>query len=346
MSGFIRPSRSDVHINKPLTNISIAFLQSSDKFIASRVFPNIPVSSKSDAYFTYDRGEFNRDEMEERAPGTESAGGGYDIGNATYYARERAYHKDVADTIRANADTPINLDREATEYVTQKGLIKREVTWNATYFASGQTPGSIWTFVADGDDTPTPPATFDPTNASNNQLQFWNQAASTPIEDVRLMKRTVLESTGFQPNVMTLGRPVFDILVDHPDIVGRLDRGQTPVGPAMANKAQLAALFELDEILVMDSIQNTAKEGQTAVHAFIGGKNALLSYRPPTPGIMTPSAGYTFSWSAPFGAGADGMRISRFRMEHLKSDRVEIEMAYDQKLVAADLGAFFNAIVE
>jgi hypothetical protein len=32
-------------------------------------------------------------------------------------------------------------------------------------------------------------------------------------------------------------------------------------------------------------------------------------------------------------------------MDHLKSDRVEGEMAYDQKLVAADLGYFFNGIV-
>lgn len=345
---FSQPSRSDVHINKPLTNISIAFLQSADKFVASRVFPNIPVSKKSDAYFTYDRGEFNRDEMEERAPGTESAGGGYKIGNDTYFAQERAYHKDVPDTIRANSDSPINLDREATEFVTHKGLIKREVTWSNTYFQTGQIPGAIWSFVADGNATATAPGSFDPTDVTNtnNKVLFWNDAASTPIEDVRLLKRFVLESTGFMPNTLTLGRAVFDVLVDHPDIVGRLDRGQTPVGPAMANRAQLAALFELDEVLVMDAIQNTAAEGQAAVHSFIGGKNALLSYKPSTPGIMTPSAGYTFSWTGAFGAGADGMRIKRFRMEQLSSDRVEIEMAYDQKLVSPDLGAFFNAIVE
>jgi hypothetical protein len=41
------------------------------------VFPNIPVQKKSDRYYTYDRGDFNRDEMEERAPGTESEGSGY-----------------------------------------------------------------------------------------------------------------------------------------------------------------------------------------------------------------------------------------------------------------------------
>ena len=341
---FTQPSRSDVHINKPLTNISIAFLQSASAFVAARVFPNIPVAKQSDAYFTYERGEFNRDEMEERAPGTESAGGNYQIGNDTYYARPRAYHRDVPDQVRDNADNPISLDREATEYVTTKGLINREVNWAATYFPAAHAPGDIWTFDIDGATSRS--AALDPTSAGNNDVIFWNRASSTPIEDVRFMKRQVLESTGFMPNILTVGRDVFDVLVDHPDIVGRLDRGQTPVGPAQANRAQLAALFEVDEVLVMDAIKNTSKEGQTAAHSFIGGKNALLSYRPNTPGIMTPSAGYTFSWTGRIGAGADGMRIKRFRLERIESDRVEIDMSYDQKLVSGDLGAYFGAIVE
>lgn len=339
---FTQPSRSDVHVNRPLTNISIAFLQSADAFVAGKVFPNIPVSKKSDAYFTYERGEFNRDEMEERAPGTESAGSGYDIGTDTYFARTRAYHKDVPDEVRDNADDPINLDREATEYVTHKGLIKREITWATAFFIAGN-PGDTWTFDIDGAGARS--AVVDPTNAGSNDVVFWNDAASTPIEDVRLLKRFVLESTGFMPNTLTLGRPVFDVLIDHPDIVGRLDRGQTE-GPAQATRDSLAALFELQEILVMDAIQNTAAEGQIAVHSFIGGKNALLSFKPATPGLMTPSAGYTFSWTGRIGSGNNGMRIKRFRMDALESDRVEIDMSYDQKLVSPDLGAFFGGIVQ
>ncbi len=339
---FTQPSRSDVHVNRPLTNISIAFLQSADSFVAARVFPGIPVQKKSDAYFTYDRGQFNRDEMEARAPGTESAGGNYSIATDTYFARTRAYHKDVPDEVRDNADNPIALDREATVYVTHKGLIRRETAWAATYFTAGD-PGDTWTFDVDGDASRS--AAFDPTDAANNQVVFWNDAASTPIEDVRLLKRFVLESTGFMPNVLTLGRPVFDALIDHPDIVGRLDRGQT-TGPAKATRDSLAALFEVEEILVMDSIQNTGVEGQTNVHSFIGGKNALLSYKPPAPGLLTPSAGYTFNWTGRVGSGNDGMRIKRFRMDHLESDRIEIDMSWDQKLVSADLGAFFGAIVQ
>lgn len=339
---FTQPSRSDVHVNRPLTNISIAFLQSADAFVASRVFPNIPVGKQSDSFFTYDRGEFNRDEMEERAPGTESAGGSYTLGTDLYHAKTRAYHKDIPDPVRANADSPISLDSEATEYVTKKGLIRREVTWVASYFTAGN-PGDTWTFDVDG--AASRSASFDPLDAGNNDVVFWDDASSTPIEDVRLLKRFVLESTGFMPNKLTLGRAVFDALIDHPDIVGRLDRGQTS-GPAIANKDSLAALFEVEEILVMDAIQNTGVEGQTDVHAFIAGKHALLSYAPASPGLLTPSAGYTFSWTGLLAAGNDGMRIKRFRMEHLESDRIEIDMSYDQKKISADLGAFFGGIVQ
>lgn len=339
---YTQPSRSDVHVNTPLTNVSIAFLQDADAFVANRVFPNIPVQKKSDAYFTYERGEFNRDEMKERSPGTESAGGSYQISNDTYLAKTRAFHKDVPDEVRDNADDPINLDREATEYVTHKALIKREVTWASTYFTAGN-PGDTWTFDVDG--AASESASFDPTNASNNDKVRWDDSSSTPIEDVRQGKRFVQEETGFRPNTLTLGREVFDALLDHPDIIARLDSGQTPVGPAMANRQALAALFELDEILVMDAIQNTANEGATASHSFIGGKNGLLSYKPSSPGLLTPSAGYTFSWTGRVGSGNDGLRIKRFRIDEIESDRIEIDMSYDQKLISADLGYFFGGIV-
>lgn len=339
-----QPGRSDVHINQPLTNISIAYLQNADHFVAGRVFPQIPVAKQADAYFTYERGEFNRDEMQERAPGTESAGGSYQVGNDTYYARVFAFHKDIPVQVRANADSPINLDREATEFVTHKGLINREVNWATAYFTAGA-PGDTWTFDVDGvASSPTAAASFDPTDAGNNDKLHWSDNASTPIEDIRQGKRYVLEATGYEPNTLTLGKAVYDALLDHPDIVGRIDRGQT-AGAARANLVTLADLFEVDEVLVMKAIRNTAKKGQTAAHSFIGGKNALLSYKPASPGLMTPSAGYTFNWTGLIAGGENGMQISRWWMQEIKSDRVEIEMAYAQKKIAADLGYFFGAIV-
>lgn len=327
----MQPTPGDVHVNAPLTNVSIAFLQNASNFVAARVFPNIPVSKQSDRYYTYDRGDFNRDEMRERAPSTESAGGGYTLDNTpTYYAPVYAFHKDIPDEVRSNADAVLNPDREATAFVTHKALIKREKIFVARFFQGG-----LWTNDYDGVAS----------NPSSGQVLQWSDANSTPIENVRLAKRTIAQSTGFEPNKLVLGRAVYDALLDHPDIIDRVKYGQTAGAPAQANLNVLATLFGVDEILVMNAIENTAAEGAAAAHSFIGGKKALLCYSTPSPGLMTPTAGYTFSWTGLLGSGAEGNRIRSFRMEHIKSDRVEIEMAFDSKLVSADLGFFFDSIV-
>jgi len=134
---FVQPTRSDVHVNRPLTNISIAFMQSATHFVADRVFPNIPVSKQSDRYFAIERGEFNRDQMQLRAPGAESAGGTYKIDNTpTYFAETYAMHHDIPDQIRSNVDAPLGPDRETTEFLTHQALIKRETRWVAKYFTT------------------------------------------------------------------------------------------------------------------------------------------------------------------------------------------------------------------
>lgn len=325
------PTPGDVHVNAPLTNISIAFMQRADTFVADKIFPNISVAKQSDRYYTYDRGYFNRDEMEVRAPATQSKGGEYKVDNTpTYYAPIYAFHHDIPDERRSNADSVIQVDREATELCSMKAMIKREKLWVTKYFA-----GSIWTTTVTG------------VAAAPGAGQFlqWNDANSTPIEDIRAAKTLIQESTGFRPNTLVMSQKVFDKLIDHPDIVDRIKYGQTQGGPAIANEQALAAIFGIERVFIAGAIENTAAEGQTNTHAFIAGKHALLVYSAPSPGLMTPSGGYTFSWTGHLGASALGSRMKKFRLEQIASDRVEIEMSFDQKLVSADLGYFFSGAV-
>jgi hypothetical protein len=62
------------------------------------------------------------------------------------------------------------------------------------------------------------------------------------------------------------------------------------------------------------------------------------------PGILIPSAGYTFSWTGLFGMGPMGTRVKTFREEAMAKDVVEMEAAYAMKLVSADLGFFFSGV--
>lgn len=339
---FISPTPGDVHVNRPLTNLLIGYMIQDDTFVADRLFPNIPVAKQSDAYWEYDRGSWNRDEMKVRAPATESAGTTYDIGQNAYYASVRAVHHDIPDQLLANADEGLNLDRDATLLVSHKAKLNRELSWVARYFKKG-----VWAFNVDGvASSPTAAASFDPTDDANNNVLQWNDPTSTPIEDIRKGSTYVQSRTGYRPNVLAITRLVWDQLQDHPDIVARIDRGQTPNGPAVANREALARILEIDRVEVMEGIYNQAQQGNaSAVWAWIGGKHAVLLYAAPQPGVMLPSAGYTFSWTGYLGAGNGGQRIKRFRMEHLAATRVEAEVAFDQKVTGTELGYFFNGIV-
>lgn len=328
-----QPTQSDVHVNVPLSNISVMFMQQADAFVASRVFPNIPVLKQSDVYYKYTRGDFNRDEMALRAAGDESAGSGYTLDNTpTYFAPVYAIHKDIPDQVRANSDAVLQPDMEATRFLVNKALIKKERLWATAYFAT-----SIW-----GTNDITGAAT-----SGTNQVVYWNDPSSTPIEDIRAAKRSVhLADGGFHPNKLVLGPYVWDKFQDHPDFIDRVKYGQTFPNAAQVTKKLIAELLELDEILVMEGIYNNAVEGATENPAYIGSKSALLVYSAPNPGLMTPTGGYTFSWTGMFGSGVEGNRISSFRMEWKKLDRVELEMAFTFSLIASEMGQFFSNVVQ
>lgn len=332
------PTSSDVHVDAALTNISVAFIQDASHFVAGQVFPTVPVSKQSDKYFTINRGDFNRDEAQVRAPGTETAGGGYRLDNTpSYFCDVHGFHQDIPDQVAANADAALDLEWQATMYVTTKLLIQREVNWAATYFAGG-----LWDNDYDG---------VSATPGTNETTQWSDTTSGDPIGDIRAARTTVLGNTGFEPNTLVVGQEVYDAIVDHPDIVDRVkySGGVGNGNPAMVNGQTLAALFDLDRVLVSKSIKNTAAEGATETSAFIGGKKALLVYTPRVPGLMTPAAGYTFTWRNYLSAANDqGIAISRFDGESMqlkRSIRIEGECAYDQKLVSAELGYFWDTIV-
>jgi hypothetical protein len=324
------PTQSDVHVNRPLTNLSVATIQRATNFIATQAFPIVPVQKASDKYFLYDNAYWNLDDMQKVAPGDIAPGSGYTIDSSnTYSCDTYKFRKLIPEEIRNNADMPINLDREATEYVTLKALLKRESDFVTTFMSA-----AVWDYDYDGS-SGTPGA---------NEVLQWNDSSSTPITDVWAGKASILAATGFEPNTLLLGYQTYRTLINHADIVDRVKYGQTS-GPAMVDTSELAQIFKVDRVLVSKAIKNSAVEGATASHDFIVGKDALLVYAAPSPGILQPSGGYTFSWTGQTGAAGDGQRIKRYYLDERSSDVVQIEISFDMKLISSALGAFWDGVV-
>lgn len=326
------PYLSQVHVDRPLTNMSIAYIQDEAAFVCGRVFPVVPVDKKSDKYFIYTKDDWFRDDAQLRAPNTESAGGGYDLDNTpSYTCLVYAYHKDVDEQEDANADVPLNMERDATRFVTRKLLLRQEVQWVTNFFTT-----SIWTGSSTaGDITPAP---------------TWDDPTSTPIEDVQTQQAAILSGTGFEANTLVLGFQVYQKLIRHPDVIDLIKYGAGPGAPAIANEVALAKIFSVERVIVSKSVKNTAAKtpgSTTFTGSLTAGKNALLCYVSKAPGIMEPSSGYSFMWKGV--SRGLGTTIAAYRIPMpwlgLENVRVEAEIAFANKIVGADLGAFFSLCV-
>lgn len=322
-----QPYRGQVHVDRPLTNISIAYLQSQTNFIASRVFPVVPVDKQSDSYFVYRKNDWFRDEAQRRAPATESAGSGYNIDTDTYNCEVWAFHKDIDNQTAANSDIPLNPERDAAQFVMQRMLLRQEVQWASDYFKTGVW-GKDYTGVSG-------------TPGSDQFKQWSDYTSSDPVDDIETGKAQILSTTGFLPNTLVLGYEVFRKLKNHPDIVDRVKYTSSE----NITEAMLARMFEVDNVYVAKAVKATNNEGETAAYSFVHSKAALLCYVNPTPSLLQPSAGYTFMWRGISQGLGTTVATSRIEMPLVKAVRIESEMAWDNKVVATDLGCFFATAV-
>lgn len=320
-----QPDRNAVHVNQPLSNVSVAYMQDQSQYVSTRAFPVIPVTKQSDVYFSYTKNDFFRDQAQRRAPGTESAGGGYGVdGTNSYSCRIEAFHKDVDSQVRSNSDSPLSPDQDAVRFVSQVLMVRQEVQWASTFFQA-----SIW-----GTDV-TP---------ANLWSDYTN---STPITDIETGITTILTNTGKKPNKLVLGYPTFIKLKHHPDIIDRIKYTAGMGDPALASPQTLAKLFGVKEVLVCEAVYATNNENETAVMSFVQGKHALLCYAAESPSIMEPSAGYTFQWTGISKGLGLSTAIYSIPMDWLGvgTVRQEGEIAYAQKAVSTDCGYFFASVV-
>lgn len=329
-----QPTVSDVHVAAALTNIATAYIQDESVYIADKVFPVVPVQHQTDKYFRWSKADFFRDEAQQRADATESAGTGVNLDTDSYSAAVWALHQDIGTQIRANADPSVDIDVASTRQLMQKLLIRRDRIFMTKYMQNG-----IWGTSVTGTANGTP---------GSSTPAFWNDDAnSDPFTDIAVGQTAILQSTGYLPNRLVLAWPVYQALRKHPLVIDRI-KYTTKTFAGTITPELLAAAFDVDMVVVSKAVYNAAGENIAADMEFIMGNNALLCYAAPAPGLMVPTAGYTFAWQGFTGLNSLGVRMVQIPMNWLGvgTIRNEGEMAFDMKLVATDLGYFFNGIVQ
>lgn len=322
-----QPTSNQVHIDSILTNASVAYIQSADNFIANKVFPIVPVDKQSDLYFKYTKEDWFRDDARLRADGVEAATAGYGLTTDNYFADVFAVKKAVGDQLMANFDAPLDPLRDASRYTAQLLMNRMESQFVDDYVTSGIW-GKDFTGVA--------------SNPSTDEfIQFSDLANSDPIQVIEDGKTEILSTTGYEANKLVLGYEAYSILRNHPDVIDRVKH----TGRDVPDEQYLASLFGLDEVLVAKAVKNTANEGQDGTFDFHFGKDMLLVHSAPNPGLLLPSAGYSFQWRGVSEGLGLTVGTKQYRLEQFAATYVESQIAFDNKLVAPDLGVYFESVV-
>ena len=324
-AGSSLPSRRDVHINTPLTQIAIAWFQDNPG-VAMSVFPQVPVTKSTDVYWEWDLHDLLRREAKRRAPGTPSAGAGFRVdAEATYKTHKYALHKDLAWDILDEADDGLDLEVGTSLYLMQNVVMELEAVWADSYFKGG-----VWTTDKVG----------------TTDFVKWDAGSSTPIVDIRKFKRIVQRLTGFTVNTVTYGAEAWDTWIDHAEVIDRV-KATGSKSPAVITRELTAGILEVPRVFVADMVEATSNEQNatpTTAH-IVDPKGILLSFSPPSPSRVLPSAGYTFSRKGRTVPNGVGVSVNRFDIEANEATRFEAQGEWDTKIVAADLGLFMSEVI-
>ncbi|MDY0206199.1 MAG: hypothetical protein RBR82_06190 [Pseudomonas sp.] len=296
-----------------LTNVGLQYGAGPDLFKANRVFPVCPVTLMSSQYPVYPKEYWTKNEAGIRKLATESKGGTHAREFGTYSCQDISYHEDVATESIKNDPVPLNPQKAATRRVTKKISLFDEIDFVTRFFTTG-----VWT-------------------SGSNPTTKWDAANSTPLLDIDTYKRNMRVATGgFTANKIVMSEPVYDCLKRHSTVTGQLGANDSK----MINSEILARILEVQEVIVMSAVYDTAAYGATSSHSYIAGNSLLFLHVTENPSLEDPSAGYNFGWN---GFGVNGYGVTELEVPLAHAIRVEAHNYHDMRQIAADLGVFVAA---
>ena len=141
---------SNVHIDAPLSNLTLAYVQEQTNFVADKVFPVVGVQRQSDKYYVYDRANMNRSgDVKKLAPRTEVNRIGLQLSNDSYFADVYGLGMDFDEQTLANEDAVLEIRAAGAQTLVNRVLIEREEQFASSFFSAGiwgtdATPSNLW----------------------------------------------------------------------------------------------------------------------------------------------------------------------------------------------------------
>jgi len=319
-----QPDASDLHVDRQLTNISIAY--QNNLYIEPLICPLVPVTRQTDLIANFDQSHWFRDMAELRAPGTRARQGGFTVGREPYHCPRYSFAFPIPDEVRDNTDDPFNMDRDGTEFATDKILLKREVLCQEALFRSG-----VWATDLVGG-----------ASGGGGDFTYFNDYAnSDPLNVMAEYMDAMERRIAREPNIWVMGKEAWVKLKWHPRLIEPIkytQRGQ--LTPDL-----MASLFEVPRIVIGRAIRTVDQEGTaeaSVTYTRIWGNDLLMLYRPDAPSLMRPSACYALTWAR---VPNSAQYIRRIRREEEETDIIEANTYIKHHITATRAGTFLQNIV-
>ena len=310
------PLNSQVHSSKPLENISVAF--ANQAFIANMLSPNVPVKHETDTYYVYSKDSLMLPDTL-RADWAVSREASFNLSTASYTVKQHSLSDLITERKRQNADPAIDLERDTTEYLTEKIMMRKEydvLTAIGTKSNWAQEYSLTSTFAWSA-----------------------NTTLSNPIDIALSAGSAIARNSGYLPNVCAIDYGTFLALKKHVSIVDRIKYTQVD----SVTESLLARLFEVGKVLVSRAVYNTAEEGMADSMSFMMTDCAWFGYVAPAPGLKKVSALYTFVTT---NANNSPMSVKKWRDDERGGDKVEVSHMYQHKVVASDAAFYIGNTIQ
>lgn len=341
--GIITPANLSARIAKGafkpniyLTNMSMAYFQAMDQYVAKSLFPMLPVQLSTASYYKFSKGDLARDNVQRKpqfgkvAPAimgqtddsyaclVDQVITGIDQIATLNFTRSKA--PGVADPRRAKA-----------KFIAEQMNIHMDILFANGFFKTG-----VWDNEWTGGSS---------LSETGKTFIKFNDSNCDPIELFDMLKTLIQQNGRRKPNKLGLGIEAFNALKSCPAILDRVKYGGSTPNPATVNENVLAQLFGLKEVKVFESTYNAAPLGAEDDMKFIcNPKDALLVYATDTPAIDEPTAGYIFTWDML----GDGQVMPTLQYEGEPGTHAEFMeglMATDMKKTADDLAIYLHNCV-
>jgi len=160
-------------------------------------------------------------------------------------------------------------------------------------------------------------------------VEEWDTAAAAvPITDVEAARRKIHDGCGLEPNALICNRNQFWNLANTAQVIDRIKYWGGD-DPKQINEAMIAALLDLEYVLVAGGIKNTANEGQAASLSRIwSDEYAMVARVAVTDDPQEPCVGRTFMWSEEnAGVGTDeelATIVEEYREEGVRGSVIRV----------------------